>query len=119
MKEFKIEVVLSAVTGKLVCDIGEVYEVLNFLTGDNLYTHQLPRAGQVCRIPVFKQHPFLKDIDLSAVNPENWQEVLNQIKAVYPNMIPLTPIKNWTSIDPLEELGSMVGDKTKIITATP
>ena len=25
-----------------------IYDILNFLTGDNLYTHQLPRAMREC-----------------------------------------------------------------------
>lgn len=108
-KTFKLEVVLSVVAGKLLCTMGEVYQVLNFLTGDDLMTHQLPRAGRVCRIPVFKQHPFLKDIDVSDINPENVWEKVKAIKAKHPNEIELTPIANWTHLDPIEELEDMVG----------
>lgn len=43
-KRFPINVVLSATTGQLLCDIGDVYKILNHTTGDNLFTHQLPRA---------------------------------------------------------------------------
>lgn len=116
MKKFKLEVVLSAIQGVLLCEIGEVYEVLNFLTGDNLFTHQLPRAGHVCRIPVFKQHPFLKEIDTSDINPENWKEKLAAIKVKYPNEIKLSPIENWTHIDPIAEAVDMMGDESKVIT---
>ena len=44
VREFPLGVVLSITTGKLLCPIGDVYDILNFLTGDNLFTHQLPRA---------------------------------------------------------------------------
>lgn len=115
-KKFKIEVVLSAINGILLCQIGEVYDVLTFLTGDNLFTHQLPRAGRVCRIPVFKQHPFLKEIDTSDINTENWKEKLEAIKVNHPNEIELSPIKNWTHINPTEEAVDMMGgDKSKVI----
>lgn len=119
-KKFKIEVVLSAVKGILLCSMDEVYEVLNFLTGDNLFTHQLPRAGQVCRIPVFKQHPFLKEINVEDINPQNvWQRVA-EIKAAYPNEIELEPIANWTHINPIEEAVTMMGgDESKVITVQP
>lgn len=113
-KTFKLESVLSSVKGILLCSIDEVYEVLNFLTGDNLFTHQLPRAGKVCRIPVFKQHPFLKEINTDDINTNNWQEKLAEIKSKYPNQIELSPIANWTHLDPVEELEDMVG-KDKVI----
>jgi hypothetical protein len=41
-KEFPTAEVLSAITGHLVCEIGGVYRVLNWMTGENLFTHQLP-----------------------------------------------------------------------------
>lgn len=113
-KTFNIEVVLSAVTGKLLCSIGEVYEILNFLTGDNLFTHQLPRAGRVCRIPVFKEHPFLKDIDVSDINTDNWKEKLEAIKAKHPHEIELSPVPNWTHINPIDEAVDMMGGEDKV-----
>lgn len=119
MKKFKLESVLSAIRGILLCPIGEVYEVLNFLTGDNLYTHQLPRAGEVCQAPVFSEHPFLKDIDLEGINPENWKQRLTKIKSKYPNEIELSPIENWKHVDPIDELQGMVGEKPIIMVKTP
>lgn len=115
-KKFPLEVVISALHGTLLCTIDQVYEVLNFLTGDNLFTHQLPRAGRVCRIPVFRQHPFLKEIDVSGINPDNWKEKLAILKEKYPNEIELEPIANWTHIDPVEEAAEIMGgDKSKIV----
>jgi hypothetical protein len=43
-KRFPIAVVLSATTGHLLCNMDDVYAILNHVTGDNLFTHQLPRA---------------------------------------------------------------------------
>jgi hypothetical protein len=115
-KIFKLESALSAVSGVLLCPIGEVYEVLNHLTGDTLFTHQLPRAGKVCRIPVFKQHPFLKEIDTTDINRDNWPERLLETKEKYPNEVELSPIANWTHIDPeTEAIEMMGGDKSKVI----
>lgn len=118
-RTFKLEVVLSALDGKLLCSMGEVYEVLNFLTGDNLFTHQLPRAGRVCRVKVFQQHPFLKEIDVSDINPDNWKEKLDDIKAAYPNEIELSPIENWHHIDPVEEAETMSLGKVIVVTPKP
>ena len=43
-KEFTTGQVLSAATGILMCEIGAVYEILNYMTGESLMTHQLPRV---------------------------------------------------------------------------
>jgi hypothetical protein len=116
-KTFKIEEVLSAIYGILLCDIGRVYEVLNFVTGDNLFTHQLPRAGRQCQPLVEKQHPFLKEIDLSGINPENWKDRLAEIKAKYPNTIDLLAVNDWQHINPITEAIEMRGgDQSKVIT---
>jgi len=98
-KTFKLEEVLSSIHGVLLCKIDKVYEVLNFLTQDTLWTHQLPRAGRVCRVPVFKQHPFLKEINTDNINPDNWEQKLAEIKSKYPNEVELSPIENWTHIE--------------------
>ena len=36
-----------------------VYDVLNFMTGDTLFTHQLPRARGECKPYLLKQFPQL------------------------------------------------------------
>lgn len=117
-KTFKIEEVLSAVKGYLLCDMGKVYEVLNFLTGDNLYTHQLPRAGRECAPHVFKQHPFLESIDLSIVNTYNWKQVVADIKSKHPNEIELQKIEGIAHVDPIEEAIQMKG-KDNVIVVKP
>lgn len=109
---FKLEEVLSAVKGVLLCKIGKVYEVLDFLTGDNIYTHQLPRVARTCEPHVLKQHPFLNDIDLSGINTDNWQERLAEIKNKYPNEIELIQIGDFLHKDPYAELVDMVVIKT-------
>lgn len=37
---------LTLTSDLLACPIGDVYAALNALTGDDLYTHQLPRAAE-------------------------------------------------------------------------
>jgi hypothetical protein len=39
-----------------------VYEVLNYLTNDNLFTHQLPRAFKECRPWLLHRHPELAQV---------------------------------------------------------
>jgi hypothetical protein len=50
MKQFHFSDILSVTTGRLVSTrhMDGIYDILNFLTEDNLYTHQLPRAMKEC-----------------------------------------------------------------------
>ena len=75
MKEFPTEVVLSVVTGVLVCDgIGPIYEMLNWMTGESLYTHQLPRVAREAEPVVLAMHPMIAVAmeDAKNVDPSNY-----------------------------------------------
>lgn len=63
---FPLDVVLSITTGRLVASnhIQAVYEILDYMTCDNLYTHQLPRAGTECKPWLLRWHPKLTEVRL-------------------------------------------------------
>ena len=60
-KTFHLGDILSVTTSRLVSPrhIDGVYDILNWMTGDNLFTHQLPRASRECEGPLLAQHPDL------------------------------------------------------------
>jgi hypothetical protein len=60
-KTFHISDVLSVTTGRLVSTrhMGGIYEILNWMTGDELFTHQLPRAMRQCVPLLLKSFPEL------------------------------------------------------------
>jgi hypothetical protein len=63
MKDFKLSDVISVYSGILLSNGGVtgLYEVLNYLTGQTLMTHQLPRAANECKDGISNQLPFLKN----------------------------------------------------------
>src|SRR5688500_3274407 len=63
---FPLGEVLSITTGRLVGReaIGGVYRILDYMTGESLFTHQLPRAAEECRPALLAQHPQLKDVEV-------------------------------------------------------
>jgi len=63
-RAFHLGDILTITTGRLVSPrhMEGVYDILNWMTGDNLFTHQLPRAIGECERPLLAQHP-----DLAAV----------------------------------------------------
>jgi hypothetical protein len=108
---FELGAVLSVTTGKLLCDIGRVYDILNHMTGDSLFTHQLPRACRICGPHLLKQHPQLAGIDASNVNTANWRKSLKAWVEQYGSSLPVEPlpIGDYVHRNPIEEACDMVG----------
>ena len=118
-KKFSLGAVLSVGGDRLMCDIGDVYKILNYMTDDNLYTHQLPRAAKECRPYILKEHPFLLEyIDMQdEINSENYLIKLAEFEMNWGSEIEVEPIPkdDHSRKDALKELEEMVG-KEKIIT---
>jgi hypothetical protein len=76
-KRYHLGDILSITTGRLVSPrhMDGVYDILNFMTGDDLYTHQLPRAADECRPYLAKQFPQLSKIDLPKAG-EGFKQIL-------------------------------------------
>jgi len=119
-REFDLADILSITTGRLLSHrhMDGVYEILNYLTGDNLYTHQLPRAALACRGPLLEQHPRLADVcppeHIAVDEIKTW---LAGAENTYGRALPVTPIAGWERREPLAELAQMVGDKPVIVVA--
>ena len=65
-KEFALGDVLSVTTGILMSrrHIDGVYDILGFMTGCGLMTHELIRANEVCSPYILKQHPQLEGLEV-------------------------------------------------------
>jgi hypothetical protein len=61
---FHLGDLLSITSGILVSPdrIGGVYRIVDFVTGQQHLTHQLPRASQVVKPWLIQQHPWLDEI---------------------------------------------------------
>jgi hypothetical protein len=53
-----------------------VYDILSYMTGESLFTHQLPRACDACRPALLKQHPQLSEVIHDHVNGDNYKDWL-------------------------------------------
>jgi len=106
---FNLGTVLSAATGILLTDIGNFYKILNYMTGESLFTHQLPRVSREMSPIIFQQHPQLKEADVSDITTENWKEKLEALIDKY-------GLFDHKKIDPFDEAKDMMGgDESKII----
>jgi hypothetical protein len=120
MKHFHLGDVLTITTGRLVSPrhIGGVYDILNYMTRDNLFTHQLPTAMKECAPWLLRQHPQLAEVPVPEKfnGKEHIEEWLGEQVKVYGETLEVKPIPqdDHDQKNPLTELEEMVG-KDKII----
>lgn len=77
MAHFPTHAVLSTCTGRLMGDIGGVYQVMSFLLGRDAYTHELAHYGKQAAEALRTAHPELPSgDDFDHVNGENYADVL-------------------------------------------
>jgi len=118
-RHFHLGDVLTVTTGRLLSPrhIEGLYDILNYLHSDNLFTHQLPRASDDAKPFLFEQHPHLKSVDDSGVTSDNWRDWLAEQVANFGETLPVSPIPRAAELhrDPMAELLEMVGDKPIIV----
>src|SRR5690242_17492626 len=117
-KTFHIGDILSVTSDRLVSPrhIGGVYDILGWMTGEELFTHQLPRASRECEGNLRAQFPDLAavavpdfDIPDGASKDEAMAVVMGWLDGVVAEhgetreVRPL-PEADHTSIDPIDEL---------------
>ena len=129
-KKFNTADVLTLTTGLLLTEIGNVYKILNFLTGDDLYTHQIPRASNYCIPSLREQVPqlFSEDIqertaalraDLKGKETrEDRKKIVNKwledVILAYGESYTLKPVlPPMKRVDPIQELEEMLEKKNK------
>jgi hypothetical protein len=118
-KKFHLGDVLSVTTGRLVSPrhMDGVYDILNFMTGDNLFTHQLPRASDECKPHLLAQFPQLAEVDASGVNTKNHKQWLAEQVAKYGEEFEVKPIPKGAHQfkNPIAEATEMMGGPEKVI----
>lgn len=132
--KFHLSDVLSVTTGSMLSQkgIGGVYEILNYMTGDNLYTHQLTRALEECRPWLIRWYPILDKVDSSSIrdfidaasNPVDgcaWFVSSVSKSTGLPMELEVWPIPrdDHDNKDPIQELVGIVGKEQVIVVEMP
>jgi hypothetical protein len=120
-KKFHIGDLLSITDGALMCPrlgnrshpIDGVYEILNFMSGDNLFTHALPRVADECKPVLLDLYPWLAEITVPRYTGErdmekswDWvEDTLKPIAAKYGEWHEVWPLhqEDHEVIHPLDE----------------
>lgn len=132
MKDFHISDIISVTTGRLVSSrhIEGIYDILNFMTEDNLFTHQLPRAMKDCEPSLRRQFPqlfpdqpvmskCLQELDnqREGINGKDLTKAINEwvecvrITFGLPEHLQVEPLHTGEhqEIDPIQELEEKIG----------
>lgn len=134
-KTFTLAQVLSITTQRLCCKMDGVYEILNHVTGDELFTHQLPRASRFAGPLLLEAHPELVPANACLGNLDGWisrdrtrdkaegvKMWLTELRMMFPTIRENYEIESrtdaWLQLDPVKELAGMVGpDKVVVMDA--
>lgn len=122
-RDFHLGDILSVTTGRLVSPrhIDGVYDILNFMSGDSLFTHQLPRVADEARPVLLAAHPQLSSVDENAeINADNVDAWLAAQVALFGETLPVPKLNEdqHERIDPMSELAEKV-HPSRIIAVSP
>lgn len=113
-KTFHIGDILTVTTGKLVSPrhVDGIYDILNFMTGDSLFTHQLPRGMDECEPSLRAQFPDLAAIEITddfGGSEERVKAWLAGQVAIHGETREVAPLHEdeHTRMDPITELHKM------------
>lgn len=107
MRNFHLGDILSIITDKMVSPrhMEGIYDILNYMTDDDLNTHQIPRAMEECRPFLLKQYPNLKNVSTEALQKISWKEWIDKQIEIYGEMLTVKPLPKDAHqvIDPIIE----------------
>ena len=141
IKTFTLRTVLSVTTGRLLTEpkgprdngIDRMYELLNHMTGDSAFTHQLGRFAEECKPWLFRWFPELATAsacldklddwikrDKTGTNEEGIKMWLTELKMLEPKIkdaysIGQIPMDDHDKKDAYDELVAMRGTDEDII----
>ncbi len=122
-RAFHLGDVLSITTGRLVSPrhMEGVYDILGFMTGESLFTHQLPRACRECAPLLLAHYPALADIEVPArFEPEDVVPWLAEQAAKFGEALDVRPMttREPQYDTPIGDLVEMVGAE-KVLVVEP
>lgn len=113
--EFPLADALTITTGKLLSrrHMDGVYKILNFMTQDSLFTHQLPRACEAMQPVLLDQHPWLAELNPpDGIDKAALLAWLTDVESRYPGSVVVTAApERWQRRDPLAELDQLAGNR--------
>ncbi len=142
-KRFTLRTVLTVTTGRLLTEpkdggngIGDLYEILGWMTDDEPFTHQLPRFAAECKPRLLEWFPELAPAEACVGNLAEWvakapsdpQEGIKmwlaELRLMFPEIKDVYDVpriqapKDHVKRNPISELVEMVGAEKVVVVAT-
>jgi hypothetical protein len=123
-KPYALADILTMTTGRILSPrrIEAVYDLANWMTRDNLMTHQLPRAADICGPALIAQHPQLEGVEPPAdIDVPDLMAWIANAEREHGEQLPVAPLPagSWEHRDPVEELCDMVGPEKVYVVPAP
>lgn len=121
LKEFGLGAVLSVTTGRLLAPFAEMHELIEYMAGGGVWTHQLPRVADECAPALLAQHPRLRQVVVpeDLAGEEACGAWLAERIAEYGATLPVEPLYEHRRREPMGELAEMVGPERVIAVVVP
>lgn len=121
-KSFHIGDILTITTGHLVSKdhIGGAYNILNWMTNDSLFTHQLPRASEFCEPYLKRAFPDIAEVEYPTELEQTEEAVLawvDSMAELHGEWHEVHQLREgvWTHKDPFVELEEKLAPNQEII----
>jgi hypothetical protein len=114
-KQFHLSDIISCTTGHLISTrhIDGVYDLLGYMTGISLTTHEIPRANRACALELLIQHPRLREVTppKGLTSDQQWLGWRDELVAQYGEYLDVEPLPAgvYEVQDPIAELIRMRG----------
>lgn len=121
-REFPTLVILSIVTGSLVCEFDKVHEAIEWMAGEPVWTHQLPRVSREIQAAMLVRRPELAAAVAEAehVTHDNYRDWVARWVERYGETMTVERLSatQHASKNPIAELTEMAPDKPVIVVET-
>lgn len=120
-RDFHVGDIISITSGRLVSPrhMDGIYDIIKYMTGDSLFTHQLPRVAEECEGPLGTQHPDLVEVEIpdGLDDPALFKSFIKTLEQRYGKTRPVKPLEvgQHTHVNPMEEACDMVGAENVIV----
>jgi hypothetical protein len=107
---------ITLITENLMVPVERLYTLYNAMTGDSLFTHQLPRAFRACEPAARAAFPRLTEFtDANPITTENYRDVLRKAIMVCGDAFEIEPLADWVVRDPIEEAQAMAPGRVVVV----
>ena len=117
-KNFNLGAILNITTGRLFTNMADVYDVLDYITGEKNSTQQLTKIAEPAKNYVLSLHPELKGVgdDVEINSFEDAYAFIEEQKKIFGEQLPLTPMPKtdeYSYVEPIEETVEMDSEMTR------